>query len=159
MSEARGRGAYRARGFARGRGRGWRGPGGPRGNSTHMGARNSSTASGSGDTAAPSDKPRKPQKPPRPPFEGPLYDWSQTSPKPELYYLTTCEDAEAAIADIISRNPRAMGFDIEWRPQFLPKQPENPVALVQLASEEAIYLFQVTSMRGTTPYHVLGYAF
>ncbi|KZV76925.1 ribonuclease H-like protein [Peniophora sp. CONT] len=149
MSEVRGRGASRARGFIRGRGRGpWRG-GGPRRTErlADGGAQNVSTASGSNAATESSTKPPKPQRPPRPPFEGPLYDWSLATPKPTLHYLCTCEDADAAIVDIISRNPPAMGFDIEWRPQFLPKQPENPVALLQLASEEDIYLFQITSMR------------
>lgn len=151
MADIRGGGASRARGFVRGRGQGWRG--GPRRTDRPMNAAASnthtkSTASGNANPDGTSDKPPKPQRPPRPPFEGPLYDWSLATPRPTLHYICTCEDAEDAIAELVSRKLRAVGFDIEWRPQFLPKQPENPVALLQLASEDDIYLFQITSMRG-----------
>ena len=124
----------------------------------NTGAHDVSMEPGPSGTPEASDKSRKPQKPPRPPFEGPLYDWSLATPRPRLRYLKNCEDADSAIQELVAKKVRAVGFDIEWRPQFLPKQPENPVALVQLASEDAIYLFQITSMRGAALIQVISCA-
>ena len=166
MSELRGRGSGRSRGYLRGRGRGGRGGRAYRGSMpvnaassfTNTMVRDVSTEYDPSGAPGTSDKPRKPQKPPRPPFEGPLYDWSLATPRPKLRYLTTCEDADSAIQELVAKKVPAVGFDIEWRPQFLPKQPENPVALVQLASEYAIYLFQITSMRGAALIQVISCA-
>lgn len=39
-----------------------------------------------------------------------------------------------------------LGFDLEWRPNFLKGSPENRTALIQLANEKAIVLFQVGAL-------------
>lgn len=41
-----------------------------------------------------------------------------------------------------------LGFDLEWRPTFKKGYPRNPVALVQLADENAMVLIQVSAMQG-----------
>lgn len=74
----------------------------------------------------------------------PIYSWRERSTGTRLLYITECQQANEAI-ESLSRGP--MGFDLEWRPNFVKGEAENPVALVQLANEDTILLVQVSNMR------------
>jgi exonuclease 3'-5' domain-containing protein 2 len=39
-----------------------------------------------------------------------------------------------------------IGFDIEWRPNFIKGRPENRVACVQLADQSGVAIIQVSGM-------------
>lgn len=54
--------------------------------------------------------------------------------------MQTLEQAEAAVADL--ETEPVLGFDTESRPSFRPGQ-SYPVAIVQLAKRDRVYLFQV----------------
>lgn len=72
-----------------------------------------------------------------------LYSWSNKSPSTRLVYIQNAEAANQAIAQL---NTKVLGFDLEWKPNFVKGRPENPVALVQLASAELILLIHVSYM-------------
>ncbi|KAJ8084318.1 hypothetical protein PM082_003087 [Marasmius tenuissimus] len=44
-----------------------------------------------------------------------------------------------------------VGLDIEWKPNFLKNAPENPVALVQLATATSVYLFHLSRLTSFPP--------
>ncbi|KAF7982105.1 hypothetical protein HWV62_30437 [Athelia sp. TMB] len=75
----------------------------------------------------------------------PTYSWRThvQSADTRLLYITNVDQANAAVEDL-SRGP--MGFDLEWRPNYVKGQVENPVALVQLANENTILLIQISQM-------------
>ena len=89
-----------------------------------------STSSSSSDTLS-ADSAR-PKEPPR---VYDLYSWSAQSPNTRLVYIQNEETANIAVAQL---KAKVLGFDLEWRPNFVKGYPENPVALVQLASEDTI---------------------
>ena len=72
-----------------------------------------------------------------------LYSWSNKSPSTRLVYIQNVDAANQAIAQL---NTKVLGFDLEWKPNFVKGRPENPVALVQLASAELILLIHVSYM-------------
>lgn len=78
----------------------------------------------------------------------PAYSWREKCPNAKLFYLRDHLQANA-IAKTLGTGP--LGFDLEWRPVFVKGQSENPVALVQLSSEDTIALFQVCAMKGLSP--------
>jgi hypothetical protein len=90
----------------------------------------------------------------RPSSLKPLYSWkSLVHPEPKLHYVTDVAQANALVATL--RGP--VGFDLEWKPAFRKGQPENPVAIVQLANHRLILVIQVSAMSGkssvqTTPF-------
>jgi hypothetical protein len=87
--------------------------------------------------------------PPRPaPTCG--YIWSEWSPNASIIYLRNSEDANRHLSTM---TPGCVGFDLEWKPVFAKGAKENPVALVQLANDDRIYLLQVTAMKGAV--HIL----
>ncbi|KAJ3990407.1 hypothetical protein F5890DRAFT_1479587 [Lentinula detonsa] len=43
--------------------------------------------------------------------------------------------------------PPHIGFDLEWKPNFRPGTPENPIAVVQIAYQTASYVIHVREMR------------
>jgi len=77
-----------------------------------------------------------------------LYDWRAFAPAgTQLYYIRSEGDANQRIARIASRpGPFTIGLDFEWRPTFVARRPENPIALVQLACDDEILLVQVSAM-------------
>ncbi len=79
-----------------------------------------------------------------------LYDWRAFAPAgTQLYYITSEGDANQRVARIASRpGPFTIGLDFEWRPTFVARRPENPIALVQLACDDEILLVQVSAMSG-----------
>ncbi|KAI9512325.1 ribonuclease H-like domain-containing protein [Russula earlei] len=77
------------------------------------------------------------------------YDWRTFAPSHvRLRYITSEDTANARIARMMTRpSPLIVGLDFEWRPTFVAGTPENPIALVQLASEEEILLVHVSAMK------------
>lgn len=72
------------------------------------------------------------------------YSWRSFEPQPRFEYVTDCDRADEVLAVL---QPCAFGFDVEWKPGFVKGQPENKVALIQLANNEVIYLLQVSAMQ------------
>ncbi|RPD58379.1 ribonuclease H-like protein [Lentinus tigrinus ALCF2SS1-6] len=72
-----------------------------------------------------------------------LYSYTTKSPNTRMLYIQSAEAADAAISRL---STKVLGFDLEWRPNFIKGNPENPVALVQLASEDTIMLIHVALM-------------
>ena len=83
-----------------------------------------------------------PQEPPKRPTKH--YSWRAFEPQPSFEYVTDCERADELLTAL---QPCAFGFDVEWKPVFLRGQPENKVALIQLANNEVVYLLQVSAMQ------------
>ncbi|TCD68832.1 hypothetical protein EIP91_009699 [Steccherinum ochraceum] len=78
----------------------------------------------------------------------PLYSWRSRNPDARIVYL---RDEDAVNQELSQPLSGAWGFDLEWKPTWVKGQPENPVAIVQLANADTIYLFQVSAMRGGFP--------
>jgi len=81
--------------------------------------------------------------PPLPTLTQP-YDFRDYNTIPKISYIRSPEHAKFALAPLHSG---PLGFDLEWRPTHIKGAPENPVALIQLANDESIMLFQVSSMQ------------
>ncbi len=79
-----------------------------------------------------------------------LYDWRAfAAPGAQLHYIRTEDKANECIARIASRQtPFVVGLDVEWRPTFVSGRAENPIALVQVATDDEILLVQVSAMQG-----------
>jgi len=102
-----------------------------------------------------SQQPSKPQekKKKKPEISNlPPYSYLERSPKSKVIYVRTAGEADRAIVALraaLKTDPahnQILGFDLEWKPKFKKGQPENPVALVQLASRNLIVLAQVSAM-------------
>lgn len=91
-------------------------------------------------TPAPQEAAAQTQEPPKPP-----YLWSAISPHTRLVYIT---DPRVADHEISRLRPGPLGFDLEWKPTFRKNQPQNLVALVQLANEDTILLLHISRMPG-----------
>ena len=89
------------------------------------------------------EKPAPAQEPKRPEPTIP-YSWRTFRPPIVFEYITDYDRAEEVLAAL---EPCALGFDAEWKPAFQKGQPENKVALIQLANNEVIYLLQVSAMQ------------
>ena len=82
----------------------------------------------------------------------PPYNHSERCPESKVHYVRDAAEADRAIDELraaVRADPlhnQIIGFDLEWKPRFKKGQPENPVALVQLASRDVIVLAQVTAM-------------
>lgn len=76
----------------------------------------------------------------------PKYSWQTRSINPALYYFTNHHEANHHLA----RLPHGpIGFDLEWRPNIRKGQPENRVALVQLATADTVILLHIHLMTRT----------
>ena len=84
-------------------------------------------------------------QPEEPPRVYDLYSYAARSPGIRLVYIQNAATADVAVSQL---NSKVLGFDLEWRPNFIKGNPENPVALVQLASEDTILLIHVSFMQG-----------
>ena len=84
------------------------------------------------------------KKPERPIW--PAYSWRTKSINTQLFYIRDHRQADLAIVKL-RKGP--LGFDLEWRPNFIKGQLENPVALVQISNEDTILLIQICAMTGT----------
>lgn len=67
----------------------------------------------------------------------PLIWWKGTVKK-----LTTRDQMEAAVQDILDSNEKHLGFDTETKPVYR-KGDSNPPALIQLATSTTVYLFHI----------------
>jgi hypothetical protein len=79
----------------------------------------------------------------------PSYDWRTFAPGTQLHYIRSEEVANDQIARIASSHPGpfTIGLDFEWRPTFVARRPENPIALIQVACDDQILLVQVSAMQ------------
>lgn len=92
------------------------------------------------------------------------YSWRQKHPRAQLFYIRDHKEANKALERL---DGKAYGFDLEWKPNYVKGQKENPVALVQIANHAVILLLQVNAMKGegycshkaqlTHPYLILTY--
>ena len=97
----------------------------------------------------PAELPQRPpsiDRGPQRPAPTQAYDFKDCNPHGQVLYIRTLEQAKAALDRLPKSGP--FGFDIEWRPTYKKGAPENPVALVQLADDRRVLLFQVSCMRG-----------
>ena len=76
---------------------------------------------------------KKPQKKPNAKPDQPLYLWHNIHPASRLVYIRDPDEADIELSTL-RHGP--VGFDLEWKPNFVKGHPENRVALVQLANEE-----------------------
>lgn len=93
---------------------------------------------------APTQQDGQPVQEPKRPEPTTPYSWRTVEPQPSFEYVTDCDRADELLTVL---QPCALGFDVEWKPGFLKGQPENKVALIQLANNEVIYLLQVSAMQ------------
>ncbi|KAF8898405.1 ribonuclease H-like domain-containing protein [Infundibulicybe gibba] len=80
---------------------------------------------------------------PRPPTPKPIYSWRSFSPTTELIYIRDAHHANTELTDL---GDGPLGFDLEWKPIWTKNTRENPVSLVQLASQSKIFLIQISAM-------------
>ena len=84
------------------------------------------------------------KSPPRPaPTEA--YSWKEYNSNANLLYI---RDHVRANEELSKLNATVLGFDLEWKPIYYKGSNENPVALVQLASNDTILLLQISAMEG-----------
>ncbi|KAL4244572.1 hypothetical protein ABKN59_009943 [Abortiporus biennis] len=74
----------------------------------------------------------------------PKYSWQHISPDARLVYVTDLETAEKELAAL---SPGPLGFDLEWKPNYVKGERENPVALIQLASRDVILLIHLAHIQ------------
>lgn len=94
----------------------------------------------------PPQKPPSIDKGPQRPAPTQAYDFKDYNPHVQVLYIRSLEQAKTALERLSKSGP--FGFDIEWRPTYKKGAPENPVALIQLADDQHVLLFQVSCMRG-----------
>ncbi|EIN13626.1 ribonuclease H-like protein [Punctularia strigosozonata HHB-11173 SS5] len=88
---------------------------------------------------------RRKKKVPKPPSDLPVYSWRTVSPAQRLFYIRDHITADDVLSGIQADEP--VGFDLEWKPVFVKDAPQNPVALVQIASSTLTLLLQVSAMQ------------
>lgn len=103
------------------------------------------TSSGSTSTPTAVVSSDKESDPASAPISLPIYSWKSYNPNAKLLYLRNVDEANREIAKL---RPGPIGFDLEWKPTFVRGFPENPVALVQIANDDAILVIQVSAMAG-----------
>lgn len=91
------------------------------------------------------EKPAPAQEPKRPEPTIP-YSWRTFEPPIAFEYITDCDRANEALTAL---ETCAFGFDAEWKPVYQKGQPENKIALIQLANDKVIYLLQISAMQST----------
>lgn len=96
------------------------------------------------DTLTRRDEKSAPAQEPKRPEPTIPYSWRTFQPPIGFEYITDCDRADELLAVL---EPCEFGFDVEWKPVFIKGQPENKVALIQLANNEVIYLLQVSAMK------------
>ena len=77
-----------------------------------------------------------------------LADEMQFEDRDPITTIRLIQSAATADVAIYQLKTKVLGFGLEWRPNFTKGNPENPVALVQLASEDTILLIHVSFMQG-----------
>ncbi|KAG9080533.1 hypothetical protein FRC06_006463, partial [Ceratobasidium sp. 370] len=100
---------------------------------------NSNAASGSWR----SDPPRRDYRPKPKGKTLPIFNWKDgVAPGTRLSYLRRVVDVNEALRQVTG----PFGFDVEWKPTFTKGQVESPIAVLQLAKEDQIYLIQLSAM-------------
>jgi hypothetical protein len=94
-------------------------------------------------TIAKSASSNKYLKPTLPNSALPIFSWHEKSPTTNVIYVRNSDQADLEISKL---RGNVLGFDMEWKPTFVRGQPENPVALIQLANQDTILLLQLTAM-------------
>ena len=75
------------------------------------------------------------------------YSYKEYNPNTRVIYVRNHGEANNVLNNL--HPPTGpFGFDLEWRPNFVKGGTDNPVALVQLANESTVMLFQVSAMKG-----------
>ncbi|KAF8610673.1 ribonuclease H-like protein [Ceratobasidium sp. AG-I] len=73
----------------------------------------------------------------------PIFEWrDNVVPGTQISYLRAVSEVNEALQ--LAEGP--FGFDMEWKPCFVKGQAENPVALIQLAQQDRIYLIHLSAM-------------
>jgi hypothetical protein len=75
------------------------------------------------------------------------YFWKEYNPDAKVLYIHNHDEANAELSKL-GAGPQALGFDMEWKPNYVKGASENPVALVQLANGDTTFLLQISAMRG-----------
>lgn len=94
--------------------------------------------------SAPPAPPPQRSYPPKIAQQYPVYSWRVLHPRCRLVYLWDIAAVEHELSVPFYGH---VGFDLEWRPNYVKGQQENPVAVVQLAGADRILLIQVSAMR------------
>ncbi|KAJ7225856.1 ribonuclease H-like domain-containing protein, partial [Mycena pura] len=71
------------------------------------------------------------------------YSWRNATTRIRQLYITDAGQADAEMSSFTG----PCGIDIEWKPTYVKGQPENPVALLQLANVDTILLLHLCRMR------------
>ncbi|KAF8203229.1 ribonuclease H-like domain-containing protein [Pholiota molesta] len=74
------------------------------------------------------------------------YSWKECNPRAKVLYIRDHNEANSELSKL-PHGPQALGFDLEWKPTYIRGVGENPVALVQLANNDTVYLLQVSAMK------------
>ena len=80
----------------------------------------------------------------------PILNYSYTVRQPErtIRYIKTYDEAhKQASSSASALQGPFLGFDVEWRPNFVKNAPPSRVALIQLASKHEVLLFQICRAR------------
>ncbi|KAG8746730.1 hypothetical protein FRC10_004034 [Ceratobasidium sp. 414] len=73
----------------------------------------------------------------------PVFNWKDgVVPGTEPNYLRRAIDVDKALKQVTG----PFGFDLECKPTFIKGRAESPVAMLQLAKEDQIYLIQLSAM-------------
>ncbi|KAL7747775.1 hypothetical protein RI367_006899 [Sorochytrium milnesiophthora] len=75
----------------------------------------------------------------------PWFDHSAYRPEPLVHYTHDPEDVAKQIA-MLKSDDDVYGFDLEWKPNFIPGKDNNRVALMQIACRDYIFLFHIIHM-------------
>ena len=79
-----------------------------------------------------------------------MYSWRSVSPQCRQFYVKDAAQANAILDSILADDTaKVFGLDVEWKPTFQKGQPQNPVALLQLANDKQVLLLHLSSMSGT----------
>lgn len=93
--------------------------------------------------SAPPASPVQRSCPPKIAQQHPVYSWRGQHPHCRVVYL---RDVAAVERELSVPFVGHVGFDLEWRPNYVKGQQENPVAVVQLAGADRILLIQISAM-------------
>jgi hypothetical protein len=83
----------------------------------------------------------------QPPSPTTLYSCRSINPNIKVFYIRDSAEANRHVSKL-PKGP--VGLDLEWKPTFVKGASENPVALVQLATNDTVLLIQVSAMEGNS---------
>src|SRR5277367_4134934 len=79
------------------------------------------------------------------------YSYRRSNPYISLSYFRYSFENDIQLP-ILPHGP--LGFDLEWRPNFKKGGKKNPVALVQIANAQFVFLVQISAMARTFSLHL-----